>query len=106
MISGGWRAILSDDHGFYVRLAQFCDFLIEVRERGFEGFAVIGIGGGCEVVGDPRARQLQIPGHALPDLLIGALCFRAGGVFLAFIGFNLYFDAFAFPSSRHTYSLT
>src|ERR1700730_2615484 len=39
-------------------LAQFCDLLVEVGEGGFEGFAVVGVGGGKEIIGDTDARQL------------------------------------------------
>ena len=39
----------------HVELAEVCDFFVEVGEGGFEGFAVVGVGGGGEVVGDADA---------------------------------------------------
>jgi len=38
------------------RLAEIGDFLVEVGEGGFEGFAMLGVGGGREVIHDARAR--------------------------------------------------
>ena len=37
-------------------LAEVGDFLVEVGEGGFEGFAVLGVSGGREVIHDARAR--------------------------------------------------
>jgi hypothetical protein len=40
----------------FFSLAEVGDFFVEVGEGGFEGFAVIGVSGGGEVVGDSSAR--------------------------------------------------
>jgi hypothetical protein len=37
-------------------LTEVGDFLVEVGEGGFEGLAMVGVGGVGEVVGDSRAR--------------------------------------------------
>ncbi len=37
-------------------LAEVGDFLVEVGQGGFERFAMVGVGGGSEVVGDAGAR--------------------------------------------------
>jgi len=36
-------------------LGEGSDFLVEMGEGGFQGFAVIGVGGGGEIVHDARA---------------------------------------------------
>src|SRR5579863_1488777 len=62
--------------------------------------------GGLEVVGNPDPRELQIFA-----LLFAAKLLRAFGVVTVvplgrLTGFHLRFHVFAFPSSRHTRSLT
>ena len=37
------------------KLAEVGDFFVEVGESGFEGFAVVGMSGGGEIVGDAGA---------------------------------------------------
>ena len=59
MIFGGWRGILFGERRGELAafsLAEVGDFFVEVGEGGFEGFAVVGMGGGSEIVGDADAR--------------------------------------------------
>ena len=37
-------------------LGEIGDFFVEMGEGGFQGFAVIGVGGGRQIVQDARAR--------------------------------------------------
>ncbi len=67
---------------------------------------MVGIGGGFEVVGDADSRELQIFAF-----LLAVELFRRFGVVAVMAlgglaGFDLRFYVFAFPSSRHAYSLT
>jgi len=53
MIFGGWQGILfGEGRGGRASLAEVGDFFVEVGQGGFEGFAVVGVGGGGEVIGD------------------------------------------------------
>ena len=77
MIFGDWRESLSAEedlpqgHGEHrerhankahkplpegLDSAEVCDFLVQVGESRFERLAMIGVGGGGEVVGNSRAR--------------------------------------------------
>jgi hypothetical protein len=82
MIFGDWQRILLNrrrkispqrTQSTQRRLGQVGDFFVEVGEGGFEGFAVIGVGGGGEVVGDAGARELQLLDVLLADLLLSTL---------------------------------
>ena len=42
-------------HKLACLLAEVGDFLVEVGESGFEGFAVLGVSGGREVIDDTGA---------------------------------------------------
>jgi hypothetical protein len=55
------------------RLGEVGDFFVEMSEGGFERFAVIGVGGGDEVVGDAGARELQLLDVLLADLVLSTL---------------------------------
>jgi hypothetical protein len=103
MIFGAWQAILFNDKE---RLGKSSDFFIQVGEGGFQGFAVIGVGGGREVVHDARAREEQVPEVLVALLLLRGLGPVPRACFVAFLGFNLRFYAFAFPAPGHGYSLT
>ena len=50
-------------------LGEVGDFFVEVGQGGFEGFAVIGMSGGAEIVGDAGARELQLLDTLLANLL-------------------------------------
>src|SRR6266852_4405016 len=50
-------------------LGEVGDFFVEVGQGGFQGFAVIGMSGGAEVVGDAGARELQLLDTLLANLL-------------------------------------
>ena len=84
-------------------LAQFGDFLIEVGQRGFQGFSVVGVGSGCKIIGDAGAGHLQIVDALLPQMLLDALlsvfCRRLAGL----DGFDLRFNVLTFPASGHAY---
>jgi hypothetical protein len=86
-----------------VALAQFGDFLIEVGQRGFQGFSVVGVGCGGQIIGDAGAGHLQIVDALLPQMLLDTLlsvfCRRLAG----FNGFDLRFDVLTFPASGHAY---
>jgi hypothetical protein len=55
------------------RLGQVGDFFVEMSEGGFKGFAVIGVGGGNQVVGDAGARELQLLDVLLAELVLSTL---------------------------------
>ena len=77
-------------------------FLVEVGEGGFEGFAVVGVGGVGEVVGDAGAGKLKIPDGLFAELLRRGFLGASGERFLRFGGFSyLGFYVFAFPTSGH-----
>jgi len=83
------------------KLRKVGDFLVEVGQGGFQRFAVIGVRCGVEIVGDARARQLQ-----LLNILLAKLFLRTFGVafwrrFGDFLRFDLRFYVFAFPASGH-----
>jgi hypothetical protein len=88
MIFGGWRGISFNRRRKIspqrtqrrlrlTRLRKVGDFLVEVGQGGFEGFAVIGVGSGGEVVDDARARELQLLDVLLAGLLLGTLWFAS-----------------------------
>ena len=56
------------------RLSQIGDFFVEVGEGGFEGFTVVGMSGGGEVVHDADTRELKIL-----DLFFAHKLFRSFG---------------------------
>ena len=58
-----------------MRLGEVGDFFVEVGQGGFQGFAVIGMRGGGEVVGDAGARELQLLDVLLAELLLGTFGF-------------------------------
>ena len=87
-------------------LAQVGDFLIEVGEGGFEGFAVIRVGRQLEIINDANARQLQVFDVLFPQLFLRTFRLVSGRPLLAFGGFDLRFDVFTFPASRHTSIVT
>jgi len=89
-----------------VSLAQVRDLLVKVGESGFEGFAVVRIGCRFEVIYDSNARQLQVFNVLLSRLFLGAFRLVPGRPLPAFDGFDLRFDVFAFPASRHTNIVT
>ena len=60
-----WRAEITE------KLGKVGDFLFQVGEGGFEGFAMVGVGGACEVVCDASSRELQLLDILLADLLLG-----------------------------------
>ena len=84
-------------------LAQFGDFLIEVGQRGFQGFSVVGVGGGGEIIGDAGAGHLQIVDALLPQMLLDALLSVFCRGLAGFNGFDLRFDVLTFPASGHAY---
>ena len=51
-------------------LGEVGDFFVEVGQGSFEGFAVIGVSGATEIVGDAGARELQLLDILLADLLL------------------------------------
>ena len=59
------------------RLGERGDFFVEVGQGGFQGFAVIGVGSGGQVVGDAGARELQLLDVLLAELLFGTLGFAS-----------------------------
>lgn len=69
---------------------------------------MVGIGRGSEIIGDANSGQLQILDTLLSELFRSAFWLLAGKRLLAFGGGfdDLRFNVFAFPTSRHTYSLT
>jgi nucleoside-diphosphate-sugar epimerase len=85
---------------------EFGDFFVEVGQGGFERFAVIGVGGGFEVVDDAGAGELKV----LADLLLAHFFVRFGACTVVrlffFYGGDLRFYVFAFPASRHIRILT
>src|SRR6266404_8946961 len=81
--------------------AQVGDFFVQVGEGGFEGFAVIGVGGGIQVVCDAGARELQLLYVLVAGLLLGTFGVASRKRLGAFFGFDLRFYVFAFPASRH-----
>jgi hypothetical protein len=87
-------------------LTQIGDFFVEVGEGGFERFAMVGMSGGSEVVGDADARQLKILARFFAHELFWSLGSRTRPLLLLFRSFDLRFDVLAFPASRHTYSVT
>src|SRR6266851_3436565 len=50
-------------------LGEVGDFFVEVGQGGFQGFAVIGMSGGAEIVGDAGSRELQLLDTLFADLL-------------------------------------
>jgi hypothetical protein len=84
------------------KLAEFGDFLVEMGQGGFQGLAVVGIGGVGQIVADARARELEILDGVLAELLRRAF-FDSCGRFPGFGGvYYLSFDVLAFPTSGHT----
>ncbi len=55
------------------RLGQVGDFFVEVGESGFQGFSMVGVGCGSQIVGDAGTGHLQIADALLPEVLFGAL---------------------------------
>src|SRR6266436_6648298 len=122
MISGDWLEILfaelffptiffAKTIYFFLRLTarivlgrgstQVGDFFVQVGEGGFQGFAVIRVGGCREVVCDARARELQLLYVLVAGLLLGTFGVASRKRLGAFFGFDLRFYVFAFPASRH-----
>jgi hypothetical protein len=60
------------------RSGEVGDFFVEVGEGGFQGFAVVGVRGGVEVVRDADARELQLLDILLAALLLIAFCVAPG----------------------------
>jgi hypothetical protein len=63
MIFGGWPAITFDEQRKGLaqqaraeNLLESGDFFVEVGQRGFEGFAVVRMGGGRQIVDNACAR--------------------------------------------------
>jgi len=57
----------------YWRLSDRVDFLIQVGEGGFKGFAVLRVGGGFEVVDDAYSGELEVLTLLVASQLLGGL---------------------------------
>ena len=70
-------------------LLNFADFLVEVGESGFEGLAVLRVGGGLEVVDDSDAGELEVFALLIAAQLLGGFGRRCGFFLLRFQQVNL-----------------
>jgi hypothetical protein len=70
-------------------LNDFADFLIQVGEGGFEGFAVLRVGGRFQVVHYSNPGELQVFTFLIPSQLLGRFGRRSRFLLLGFQQFNL-----------------
>lgn len=87
-------------------LAEVGNFFVEVGEGGFEGFAMVGMSGGGEIVDDAGARELKILARLFAHELFGSFRSRTRFFFRGFRRFDLRFDVLAFPAACHVTSVT
>jgi len=87
-------------------LIEFREFLIQVAEGGFEGFAMVGVGRGGEIVEDAGTRQLQVFALLIPLNLLRRLWALGGFLLRSLRRLDLGFYVLAFPTTRHGAILT
>jgi hypothetical protein len=84
-------------------LAEFGDLFVEVGQRGFEGFAMVGVGGAGEIVADAGLGELEILDALFAELLRRGLFCVAGSKLPGFGRIDyLSLYVLTFPTSRHT----
>ncbi len=88
-------------HKLFRGLTQIGDFFVEMREGSFERFAMVGMSGGSEVVGDAGARELQILARLFAHELFGSFGPRTWFLLRSFRSFHLRFDVLTFPAACH-----
>lgn len=93
-----WRVLTSSGR----QLAEFGDFLVQMRKGGFEGFAVMRVGGVRKIVVDSGFGELQILDGLFAQLLRGGHFGVARREFPGLGGLDdLGFYVLTFPTSRH-----